>query len=122
QPYLSVESSDLRGLGPGPRDRRRLDGNPVPLTGRTLTVGGDSDVFSDLRGSSEAGKVRSLSRACEKIKTDPRRDRRFHRQRTLREHAPAGLDPVALNLARREIRGAVAHGWEASRHPAARPG
>jgi hypothetical protein len=35
---------------------------------------------------------------------------------------PAGLDPVALNLARREIRGEVADGREASRHPAARPG
>src|SRR5229473_4584716 len=31
-------------------------------------------------------------------------------------------DPVALNLARREIRGEVADGWERSRHPAARPG
>jgi hypothetical protein len=35
---------------------------------------------------------------------------------------PAGLDPVALNLARREIRGEVADGREASRHSAARPG
>jgi hypothetical protein len=26
-------------------------------------------------------------------------DRRLHRQRTLRERAPAGLDPVALDLA-----------------------
>ena len=25
--------------------------------------------------------------------------RRFHRQRMLREHPPAGLDPLALNLA-----------------------
>ena len=31
-------------------------------------------------------------------------------------------DPVALNLARREIRGEVADGRQASRHPAARPG
>jgi hypothetical protein len=33
-----------------------------------------------------------------------------------------GLDTVALELARREIRGEVVDGWEASRHPAARPG
>ena len=53
-------------------------------------------------------KIRPLSRDCEKIKTDPGRDRRLHRQRALREHAPAGLDPVAFDLARREIRGALA--------------
>jgi hypothetical protein len=33
-----------------------------------------------------------------------------------------GLDTVALELARREIRGEVVDVWEASRHPAARPG
>ena len=103
---------------------RSIDGGtgPAAHAARAPAVGGDGDVLVIVEVHPKQEKFALYLDLAKGLKPILEEIDGFIDNERFESIRPAGLDPVALNLARREIRGEVADGREASRHPAARPG